>query len=71
MARIALAVGLGIIGGAISVMTGGLGAFPVGAWAADIFAGASVGMSIGEVDEESMFRGQRLLKEMAIEAEPS
>jgi len=71
MARIALAVGLGILGAAISVATGGLGAFPVGAWAADIFAGASVGFSIGEVDEESVFRGQRLMKEMAIEAEPS
>jgi len=48
-------------------MTGGLGAFPVGAWAADIFAGASVGMSIGEVDEESIFRGQRLMREASNE----
>ena len=70
MARIALAVGGAILGAAISVATGGLGTFAVGAWAADILAGASVGASIGEVDEESMFRGQRLIKEMASEIEP-
>ena len=71
MAKIALAVGGAILGAAISVATGGLGTFAVGAWAADILAGASVGFSIGKADEESMFRGQRLLKEMALEAEPS
>ena len=71
MARIAIAVGAAIAGAVLSVATGGLGAFAVGAWAQDILAGASVGFSIGKVDEDSMFHGQRLMKETAIEAEPS
>jgi hypothetical protein len=47
MARIGLAVGLAVAGAAISVFTGGLGTLPVGAWAADIWAGAMVGFSVG------------------------
>jgi hypothetical protein len=52
MARIALAVSLAAVGAVVSVMTGGLGMFPVGAWAADIMAGAGVGFSVGDVREE-------------------
>lgn len=49
MARIALIAAAAIGGALLSVATGGLGTFAVGAWAADIIAGASVGASIGGV----------------------
>jgi hypothetical protein len=65
MARIALAVGAAALGAVVGVMTGGLGMFPIGAWTADILAGASAGFSVGAVREEDFdfFRGQRLLSE--------
>lgn len=44
IAIIAAAVAAGVL---ISVATGGLGAFAVGSWAADIFAGAAVGAAVG------------------------
>lgn len=49
MARIALIAGMAVLGAAISVATGGLGTFAVGAWMADIIAGASVGAMVGSV----------------------
>src|ERR1051326_222664 len=49
MAKIAISVGLGIVGAFISVATGGLGTFAVGAWAADIIAGFGVGAAAGNV----------------------
>jgi hypothetical protein len=57
MARIALAVGLGIAGAVVGVLPGGLGAFPVGAWAADIFAGFGAGFSAGNA-RGGLFVGQ-------------
>jgi hypothetical protein len=47
VAKIAIIAAAAVAGAVISVATGGLGAFAVGAWAQDIIAGASVGMSIG------------------------
>lgn len=47
MARIALTIGAAVAGAFISVVTGGLGAFAVGAWATDIIAGLAVGAAIG------------------------
>jgi Putative phage tail protein len=47
MARIALIAGVAAAGIGISILTGGLGTFAVGAWAADIIAGAAVGGSLG------------------------
>jgi hypothetical protein len=47
VAKIALIAGMALAGAALSVMTGGLGTFAIGAWAADIIAGASVGASAG------------------------
>lgn len=49
MARIAIIAGVALAGAAISVATGGLGTFAVGAWAADIIAGAAVGAAVGSV----------------------
>ena len=59
MAKIAIAAAAATAGAIISVATGGLGAFPVGAWAADIIAGASVGLSVGEVVGAIAFPGRR------------
>src|ERR1700741_4248626 len=55
MAKIALIAGLAIAGAFISVATGGLGAFAVGAWATDIIAGAAVGASVGSVLSSVIF----------------
>lgn len=55
MARIALIAGIAIAGAVISVATGGLGTFEVGAWAADIIAGASVGAAVGSVLSNIIF----------------
>jgi hypothetical protein len=55
MARIALIAGCIAAGIAISVMTGGLGTFAVGAWTADIIAGASVGAAAGSVLSSVIF----------------
>lgn len=60
MARIALIAGMAIAGAAISVATGGLGAFAVGAWATDIIAGASVGASVGSVLSNIIFPPKNL-----------
>jgi hypothetical protein len=57
MAKIALIAAAAAVGIGISIMTGGLGAFPVGAWTADILSGAAVGGSIGEPCEGLMFPG--------------
>jgi hypothetical protein len=55
MARIALIAGMAVAGAFISVATGGLGTFAVGAWAADIIAGAAVGASVGSVLSSIIF----------------
>lgn len=55
MARIALIAGAAIAGAVISVATGGLGAFPVGAWITDIVAGAAVGASVGNMLSNIIF----------------
>lgn len=60
MARIALIAGMAIAGAAISVATGGLGAFAIGAWATDIIAGASVGASVGSVLSNIIFPPKNL-----------
>ncbi len=57
MARIALMVGLAVAGAVISVMTGGLGTFAVGAWTADIVAGAGVGAAVGSLAGGLLFPG--------------
>lgn len=59
MARIALVVGMALAGAAISVATGGLGTFAVGAWVADIAAGASVGATVGNLLGQIFFPGPK------------
>lgn len=55
MARIALIAGMAVAGAFISVATGGLGTFAVGAWASDIIAGAAVGASVGNMLSNIIF----------------
>lgn len=55
IARIALIAGAAVAGAFISVATGGLGAFAVGAWATDIIAGATVGAAVGSVLSSVIF----------------
>src|ERR1700675_2357290 len=55
MARIALILGVALAGAAISVATGGLGAFAVGAWGADIFAGLAAGATAGSILAQMVF----------------
>src|SRR5208282_1223949 len=55
MSRIALIAGMALAGAVISVATGGLGTFAVGAWAADIAAGASLGASAGSLLSSVIF----------------
>jgi hypothetical protein len=57
VAKIAILAGFIAAGIGISILTGGLGTFAVGAWASDIAAGAVVGASIGKIDEEFMYAG--------------
>jgi hypothetical protein len=57
MAKIAIMAGAILAGVGISVLTGGLGTFAVGAWASDIIAGATVGAAVGKIDEEFMYAG--------------
>lgn len=52
MAKIALIAGFIAAGIGISIATGGLGTFAVGAWGADILAGATVGASVGKPSED-------------------
>jgi hypothetical protein len=64
MARIALIAGLAVAGAVLSVMTGGLGAFAVGAWIPDIMAGlaagAAAGQTIGSLVFQPRLNGPRL-----------
>jgi hypothetical protein len=64
MARIALIAGMAVAGAVLSVMTGGLGAFAVGAWIPDIMAGlaagAAVGQTIGSMVFQPRLNGPRL-----------
>jgi hypothetical protein len=64
MARIALIAGMAVAGAVLSVMTGGLGAFAVGAWIPDIMAGlaagAAVGQTIGSLVFQPRLNGPRL-----------
>lgn len=62
MAKIAIMAGAIAAGIGISVLTGGLGTFAVGAWAADIVAGATVGAAVGEPAEGLMFPGSEPLR---------
>jgi len=57
MAKIAIMAGAIAAGIGISILTGGLGTFAVGAWAADIVAGATVGAAVGQSVEGLMFPG--------------
>jgi hypothetical protein len=64
MARIALIAGMAVAGAVLSVMTGGLGAFAVGAWIPDIMAGlaagAAVGQTLGSLVFQPRLNGPRL-----------
>jgi hypothetical protein len=62
MARIAIAVAAGVAGAVVGVLTGGLGAFPIGAWAADIISGFGVGFSAGDL-AGGLFVSQSLKRE--------
>jgi hypothetical protein len=62
MAKIALAVAAAAAGVAISVATGGLGAFAVGAWIPDIIAGASVGLAVGGAIGQIAFPNRQKLQ---------
>ena len=57
MARIALAAGLAVAGAVLGVMTGGLGAFALGAWGQDIIWGATLGFGAGDA-KGGLFVGQ-------------
>jgi hypothetical protein len=56
MARIALIAGMAAAGAVLSVMTGGLGAFAVGAWIPDIMAGLAAGAAVGETIGSIVFQ---------------
>jgi hypothetical protein len=56
MARIALIAGMAAAGAVLSVMTGGLGAFAVGAWIPDIMAGLAAGAAVGETIGSLVFQ---------------
>jgi hypothetical protein len=56
MARIALIAGMAAAGAVLSVMTGGLGAFAVGAWIPDIMAGLAAGAAVGETIGNLVFQ---------------
>jgi len=58
MAKVAIAVGAAVAGAVISVATGGLGLFAVGAWVPDIIAGASAGLAVGSVIGAAAFPGR-------------
>jgi hypothetical protein len=60
--HIALAVSLAAVGAVVGVLTGGLGAFPIGAWASDIIAGATVGFGVGDA-RGGLFVGHTLKRE--------
>jgi len=62
MARIALAAGLAVAGAVLGVMTGGLGAFALGAWGQDIVWGATLGFGAGDA-KSGLFLNQTFKRE--------
>jgi hypothetical protein len=62
VAKVAIAIGAAAAGIGISIATGGLGAFAVGAWVPDIIAGASAGLAVGSAINAIAFPGKRPLQ---------